>query len=63
LLSSFFAAGIAMGDSLALLTLVCPIAYVLSQRIRIEEQWLSEHFGNVYDDYCLSTKKLIPWVY
>lgn len=63
LLSSFFAAGIAMGDILALLALVCPIAYVLIQRICIEEQWLSEHFGVVYDDYCFRTKKLIPWVY
>lgn len=63
LLSSFFAAGIAMGDILALLTLVCPIAYVLVQRIHIEEQWLSEHFGHVYNDYCLRTKKLIPLVY
>jgi protein-S-isoprenylcysteine O-methyltransferase Ste14 len=63
LLSSFFAAGIAMGDVLALVTLLCPIAYVLSQRIHIEEQWLSEHFSKVYDDYCLRTKKLIPWVY
>jgi protein-S-isoprenylcysteine O-methyltransferase Ste14 len=63
LLSSFFAAGIAMGDILALLTLICPIAYVLNQRIRIEEQWLSEHFGHAYNDYCLRTKKLIPWLY
>jgi protein-S-isoprenylcysteine O-methyltransferase Ste14 len=63
LLSSFFAAGIAMGDILALLGLVCPIAYVLSQRIDIEEQWLREHFGTVYNDYCLRTKKLIPLLY
>ncbi len=63
LLSSFFAAGIAMGDGLALLTLLCPIGYVLSQRIHIEEQWLSEHFDTVYNDYCLRTKKLIPWIY
>jgi len=63
LLSSFFAAGIAMGDGLALFGLVCPIAYVLVQRIRIEEQWLNQHFGTVYNDYCLNTKKLIPWVY
>lgn len=63
LLSSFFAAGIAMGDGLALLTLFCPIAYVLVQRIYIEEQWLNEHFGLAYDDYCLRTKKLIPWLY
>ena len=60
---SFFAAGLAMGDALALLTLICPIVYVLSQRIKIEEQWLSNHFGKTYADYSLRTKKLLPWIY
>jgi protein-S-isoprenylcysteine O-methyltransferase Ste14 len=63
LLVSFFAAGFAMGDGLALLTLFCPVAYVLMQRINIEEQWLTGHFGKTYKEYCLHTKKLIPWVY
>jgi protein-S-isoprenylcysteine O-methyltransferase Ste14 len=63
LLSSFFAAGFAMGDGLALLALVCPVGYVLLQRIHIEEQWLTEHFGSDYDAYCLRTKKLLPWLY
>jgi protein-S-isoprenylcysteine O-methyltransferase Ste14 len=60
---SFFAAGFAMGDALALVTLISPIAYVLNQRIRIEEQWLSNHFGKIYSDYSLRTKKLLPWIY
>jgi protein-S-isoprenylcysteine O-methyltransferase Ste14 len=63
LLVSFFAAGFAMGDGLALLILFCPVAYVLMQRINIEEQWLTGHFGKTYKEYCLHTKKLIPWVY
>lgn len=63
LLISFFAAGLAMGDGLALLALFCPVAYVLVQRIRIEEHWLARHFGKIYDDYCLRTKKLLPWIY
>ena len=63
LLSSFFASGFAMGDGLALLILLAPITYVLIQRIDIEEQWLIEHFGKGYNDYCLRTNKLIPWVY
>ncbi|ESS72798.1 isoprenylcysteine carboxyl methyltransferase [Methyloglobulus morosus KoM1] len=63
LLISFFAAGLAMGDGLALLALFCPIAYVLAKRIRFEEQCLSEHFGKPYGDYCLHTWKLIPWLY
>lgn len=63
LLVSFFAAGLAMGDILALLALFLPIALVLLQRIAIEEQWLRNHFGSQYDEYCQRTKKLIPWVY
>jgi protein-S-isoprenylcysteine O-methyltransferase len=63
LLSSFLAVGLAMGDGLALLTLMSPVAYVLTQRIRIEEQWLSDYFDKKYGDYSLRTKKLLPWIY
>jgi len=63
LLTAFLAAGIAMGDGLALLILLGPVGYVLMQRMRIEERWLSEHFGKDYDDYCRRTGKLIPWLY
>lgn len=63
LLISFFAAGLAMGDGLAMLVLLCPIIAVLKQRIRVEEQSLIEHFGQLYYDYGQRTKKLIPWVY
>ncbi|MDP1666278.1 MAG: isoprenylcysteine carboxylmethyltransferase family protein [Methylobacter sp.] len=63
LLISFFAAGLAMGDLLAILSLLCPVTYVLNQRIRVEEQGLIDHFGQVYCDYCERTRKLIPWLY
>lgn len=63
LLISFFAAGLAMGDMLAILSLLCPVTYVLNQRIRVEEQGLIEHFGQAYCDYSYRTKKLIPWLY
>ncbi|MDZ4151094.1 isoprenylcysteine carboxylmethyltransferase family protein, partial [Methylicorpusculum sp.] len=63
LLISFFAAGLAMGDMLALLVLLAPITFVLYQRIQIEEQWLLGHFGEAYTLYCLRTKALIPWLY
>lgn len=63
LLLGFFAAGLAMGDLLAVLFLLCPVTYVLTQRIRVEEQGLVDHFGQVYCDYCYRTKKLIPWLY
>jgi len=63
LLVSFFAAGFAMGDGLALLALLCPVTYVLAKRIRFEEHCLSAHFGKPYSDYCLRTWKLFPWLY
>jgi protein-S-isoprenylcysteine O-methyltransferase Ste14 len=63
LLCCFLAAGIAMGDILALLTLLCPITYVVMQRIQVEEDWLQDHFDHVYAEYCLRTKQLIPWIY
>lgn len=61
---SFFAAGLAMGDLLAIMLLLGPLTYVLNQRILVEEQGLIEHFGQkTYGDYCYRTKKLIPWLY
>lgn len=63
LLISFFGAGIAMGDGLALSALLAPITYVLHRRIQIEEQWLLGHFGETYSSYCLRTRALIPWLY
>ncbi len=63
LLISFFASGLAMGDALALLILIVPVTYVLYQRIHVEEQGLIDYFGPVYYDYCLRTKKLLPWLY
>ncbi|MDI1231472.1 MAG: isoprenylcysteine carboxylmethyltransferase family protein [Methylobacter sp.] len=60
---SFFAAGLAMGDLLAIVLLLGPLTYVLNQRILVEEQGLIEHFGQAYGDYCYRTKKLIPWLY
>ena len=63
LLLSFFATGIAMGDFLALLVLLLPIAYVLNQRISVEETLLISYFGKSYQSYMLRTKKLIPGLY
>lgn len=63
LLLSFAGAGIAMGDGLALLVLLLPVAYVMVQRIDIEETELQAHFGQAYAEYCQRTDKLIPGVY
>ena len=63
LLCSFFAAGIAMGDLLACVTLVLPIAWILIQRMHIEEQMLLTHFGLTYQDYCGRTFKILPGIF
>ncbi len=63
LLCAFAAAGLAMGDGLALLCLCLPITYILIQRINVEEQCLLGYFGNAYQRYQQHTKKLLPWLY
>lgn len=63
LLGCFLAAGVAMGDCLALLSLLGPIAYVLKQRMQVEEQCLQQHFGQAYAAYCRKTRKLLPGIY
>ena len=36
---------------------------ILLNRIRLEEELLTEHFGDEYREYKASTKRLIPFVY
>lgn len=63
LLIALAAAGLAMGDLVALLLLVVPVFFALRVRIDIEEMLLNKKFGIVYQDYCKSTRKLLPWLY
>jgi len=63
LLGAFIAAGIAMGDGLALLALACPLAWALERRMAYEENLLSGHFGPAYNAYRQRTKKWLPWLY
>jgi protein-S-isoprenylcysteine O-methyltransferase len=63
LLIALFAAGVAMGDFIALATLLVPTVWAFTRRIDIEERMLLAEFGSVYADFCVSTWRLIPWVY
>ena len=63
LLIALFAAGVAMGDYLALALLLMPTVWAFSRRIEIEERMLLAEFGSVYADFCQSTWRLLPWVY
>ncbi len=63
LILGFSGAGIAMGDFLALFSLIIPLTYILIKRIIIEEDMLYRCFGKEYLKYCQRTKKLIPGIY
>ncbi|MDT4290898.1 isoprenylcysteine carboxylmethyltransferase family protein [Methylomonas sp. MO1] len=63
LLIALFAAGVAMGDFVALATLLVPTIWAFSRRIEIEERMLLAEFGSVYAEFCQSTWRLLPWVY
>lgn len=63
LLLALGAAGLAMGDGLALLSLMLGAGWALARRIEIEERLLEQQFGSLYRDYRRSRWRLIPWVY
>lgn len=63
LLLAFAAAGLAMGDYLALLLLTLLPFQALASRIALEEQMLERAFGDDYRHYCKSTWKLIPGLF
>lgn len=63
LLLAFTGAGIAMGDWLALASLLFPVAVAVLHRIRLEEIMLGEHFPTEYPEYCRVTSKLLPGIY
>lgn len=55
--------GIALGNALSVLLAVLPMSIAIQYRIRIEEQALTEAFGEAYTAYCKRTKRLLPWMY
>jgi protein-S-isoprenylcysteine O-methyltransferase Ste14 len=52
-----------MCNWLSLLIVFLPILGVFLYRIRVEERVLQQHFGQEYEVYCRSTKRLVPWFY
>ena len=63
LLIALAAAGMAMGDVIALLSLTVPSFFALVFRLGIEEGLLNKKFGAAYRDYSKTTWKLLPWLY
>lgn len=62
-LVAFLGFGLALDNivSLALMAVVTPCLYLY--RIREEDAVLLAAFGERYREYCVRTKRLIPWVY
>ena len=63
MLLSFFGLGISLNDWISFCVILFPILYVLLKRIKIEEEVLSDTFGNEYVIYSNNTWRLIPWLY
>jgi protein-S-isoprenylcysteine O-methyltransferase Ste14 len=63
LLLALVAAGVALGDAIALLLLTVPSFLAFKFRIAIEEKLLNKKFGTAYRDYSNSTAKLLPWLF
>ena len=49
-------------DLLLVLPVLVVVLAIVGRRIRIEERWLREHFGEDYDAWSARTKLLIPYV-
>lgn len=55
--------GISLNSLLSLLVMLVPGFIALNQRIKIEEQALTEEFGSQYTDYKSKVKRLVPGIY
>ena len=62
-LIAFLGVGLGMCNWLSLPIVFLPILGVFLYRIRVEERALEQHFGQEYEAYCRSTKRLVPWFY
>ena len=62
-LIAFLGVGLGMCNWLSLPIVFLPILAVFLYRIHVEERVLQQHFGQEYEAYCRSTKRLVPWFY
>jgi protein-S-isoprenylcysteine O-methyltransferase len=63
LLLMYLAIGIRCENVLSLVMMTLPMCIALRYRMGIEEDALTEAFGNGYTDYMRKTKRLIPFLY
>lgn len=56
-------AALCFGNALSAIALLVPVGLALLNRIRVEEEVLSEALGPAYRDYVARTKRLVPGLY
>jgi protein-S-isoprenylcysteine O-methyltransferase Ste14 len=61
LLLAFFGTALAVGAWRALLALAI-VALSFWRKLRLEERWMTEQFGDQYRQYMGRVKALVPWV-
>lgn len=61
LLLAYFGTGLAIGEWRVLIGLVI-MAIAFWRKLRLEERWLCELFGDQYRGYMQRVKALVPWV-
>jgi len=60
---SFIGCGVALGNWIGLILIMILVFIGFYQRIKLEEKILLQGFGEEYQTYIKSTKKLIPFIY
>jgi protein-S-isoprenylcysteine O-methyltransferase Ste14 len=62
-LLSFLGFGLSLDNWLSLAIIFLPTLFAFIYRMKVEENVLSEQFGEQYQDYILKTKRIIPFIY
>lgn len=63
LLLYYLGLGLVMHNYISIIILVVGPIYAVAMRIRKEEQFLEDHFGEDYAEYRKSSSRLIPFIY
>lgn len=59
----FLGISISLSNWLSILAMMVPVSFGYSYRIKVEEEFLLEQFGDNYLDYQKRTRKIIPLIY
>lgn len=62
LLLAFAGSALALGEWRGLLALAI-VAWALWRKLRLEERWMQQHFGEPYQAYCRRVAALLPFVW